>query len=387
VSITKNYTDGDDLGGDKWKQWWQNPENVELYQFMGKDNVPFHTVLFPGSQLGTRGKWTKVKSLSTSEYLNYEGGKFSKSRGIGVFGNTARDTGISPDVWRFYLLSRRPETSDAEFKWQELIDANNNELLNNVGNLVNRTLKFVASQMDSTVPDYTGYTNESLKNYEAEIQQHLTDYIAALEANKLRAGLSEALHISATANRLLGDNKLSTQLLTEDPARCAAAVGIALSVIQLLGGVLSPYMPGVAVSILEQLGVEPSAAVVPDVFDAAAIKPGHRIGKPAHLFGTIKADKAEEWREAFGGEEARRAKAEAASAAATKKAQKQADKLKKKLKKEGAQVASAVAGAKEGEASSATAIESVEHADKVQTADPAVEAVTEALSHTEVHTS
>jgi methionyl-tRNA synthetase len=146
-------------------------------------------------------------------------------------------------------------------------------------------------------------------------------------------------------------------------------------------------MPGVAVSILEQLGVEPSAAVVPDVFDAAAIKPGHRIGKPAHLFGTIKADKAEEWREAFGGEEARRAKAEAASAAATKKAQKQADKLKKKLKKEGAQVASAVAGAKEGEASSATAIESVEHADKVQTADPAVEAVTEALSHTEVHTS
>ena len=66
--------------------------------------------------------------LTTLRYLNYEGGKFSKSRGIGVFGNNARDTGISPDVWRFYLLSRRPETSDSEFKWQEIIDANNGEL-------------------------------------------------------------------------------------------------------------------------------------------------------------------------------------------------------------------------------------------------------------------
>jgi methionyl-tRNA synthetase len=78
----------------------------------------FHTIIFPASQLGTRENWTKVKHVSTTEYLNYEGGKFSKSKGVGVFGNNARDTGIDADIWRYYLLSRRPETSDAEFKWE-----------------------------------------------------------------------------------------------------------------------------------------------------------------------------------------------------------------------------------------------------------------------------
>ena len=74
--------------------WWQNPENVDLVQFMGKDNVPFHTVIFPATLLGTRQPWTLMKSISVTEYLNYEGGKFSKSRGVGVFGNDAKDTGI-----------------------------------------------------------------------------------------------------------------------------------------------------------------------------------------------------------------------------------------------------------------------------------------------------
>ena len=74
--------------------WWQNPENVDLVQFMGKDNVPFHTVIFPATLLGTQQPWTLMKSISVTEYLNYEGGKFSKSRGVGVFGNDAKDTGI-----------------------------------------------------------------------------------------------------------------------------------------------------------------------------------------------------------------------------------------------------------------------------------------------------
>ena len=92
ISITANYTQ-------QWKKWWKNKDEVKLYQFMGKDNVPFHTVVFPGSKIGTRdGDWTMLHHISTTEYLQYEGGKFSKSRGIGVFGNNARDTGIPPSV-------------------------------------------------------------------------------------------------------------------------------------------------------------------------------------------------------------------------------------------------------------------------------------------------
>lgn len=80
--------------------------------------IRFHSIIFPGSQLGTREKWTQVTKLSTTEYLNYEGGKFSKSKQVGVFGNSAKDTGVDVDVWRYYLLSRRPETSDSEFSWR-----------------------------------------------------------------------------------------------------------------------------------------------------------------------------------------------------------------------------------------------------------------------------
>lgn len=82
----------------KTQAWWQNPDEVELVQFMGKDNVPFHTVIFPATLLGTRQKWTLMRNISVTEYLNYEGGKFSKSRGIGVFGNDAKDTGIPSEA-------------------------------------------------------------------------------------------------------------------------------------------------------------------------------------------------------------------------------------------------------------------------------------------------
>ena len=93
ISITAEYTS-------EWKQWWQNKDQVEYWQFMAKDNVPFHSVVFPSTLLGTGKPWTLVNRLMSTEYLNYEDAKFSKSRGIGVFGNDAKDTGITADVWR-----------------------------------------------------------------------------------------------------------------------------------------------------------------------------------------------------------------------------------------------------------------------------------------------
>ena len=131
LSNLANYTD-------EWKQWWQNPEEVDYYQFMAKDNVPFHSVVFPATQLGTKSKWTMVNHLMSTEYLNYEDAKFSKSRGIGVFGNDAQDTGIPADIWRFYLMYTRPENADSAFKWEDLMLKTNSELLANLGNFVNR---------------------------------------------------------------------------------------------------------------------------------------------------------------------------------------------------------------------------------------------------------
>ncbi|KAJ1941196.1 methionine--tRNA ligase mes1, partial [Linderina pennispora] len=132
-SITANYTDD-------WEKWWKNPDNVKLYQFMGKDNVPFHTVVFPSSEIASGDNWTFLHHISTCEYLNYETGKFSKSRGVGVFGNNAQETGVPADVWRYFLLANRPETADTIFTWTDFVARNNNELLANIGNFVNRVI-------------------------------------------------------------------------------------------------------------------------------------------------------------------------------------------------------------------------------------------------------
>ncbi|PGH23152.1 methionine-tRNA ligase [Polytolypa hystricis UAMH7299] len=342
MSITKNYTDGSDLAGKKWEQWWKNPENVSLFQFMGKDNVPFHTIIFPGSQLGTGSNWTKVHKLSAADYLNYEGGKFSKSKGVGVFGNNAQHTGIDPDIWRFYLLSRRPETNDSEFKWEEFINVNNNDLLKNLGNLVQRVIKFCQAKMGGLVPDYTQYTDASLDEHKKQVNDLLRGYITHLDAIKLRQGIADILHISALGNKLLQDHKLDNKLFSEEPQRCAAVIGVALNQILLLAAVLSPYMPGTAESITRQLGVPPTAAVIPDTWDAAALKPGHALGEPKLLFTQIPTAKLEEWRLAYGGEELRRQKAVEAEKAAAKKAAKEKEKEKKRLKKEAAKAAAAL---------------------------------------------
>ncbi|KAI0386019.1 tRNA synthetases class I (M)-domain-containing protein [Hypomontagnella monticulosa] len=337
-SITKCYTDKDDTTGKNWEKWWKNPEDVSLYQFMGKDNVPFHSIIFPGSQRGTRENWTQVTKLSTTEYLNYEGGKFSKSKKVGVFGNSAKDTGVPVDVWRYYLLSRRPETSDSEFSWREFVDANNNDLLKNLGNFCNRVLKFCHAKLNAAVPKYQNYADsgDALKQHKEEVNALLQTYIENLQATKLRAGLSTILSISALGNKLLQDNKLSNQLLSEDPERCGAVVGLALNQLHLLANLLFPYMPDTAAAILEQLGVKDSGKSgfsIPDVWAADAIPEGQAIGEPKLLFSTIPTEKADEWREAFGGEELRKQKAIELEKAAAKKAAKEKEKERKRLKK------------------------------------------------------
>lgn len=127
---------------------------------MGKDNVPFHTIMFPGSLIATSQKWTLLDSLSTTEYLNYESIKFSKRNGTGVFGTNVIDIPeISVSAWRFYLLSIRPENSDTQFKWADFQTKVNNELVNNFGNLYNRVLSLL------------------YKNYEARIENFEADKI------------------------------------------------------------------------------------------------------------------------------------------------------------------------------------------------------------------
>lgn len=340
-SITANYTD-------EWKQWWYNPENVQLYQFLGKDNVPFHSVIFPACQIGTEDNWTKLHHLSATEYLNYENGKFSKSRGIGVFGNNAKETGVPPDVWRYYLLKNRPESGDTQFEWRPFIEGNNSELLAKLGNFVNRIIKLVNSPKaySGIIPDFDAHNlPESFKNSLAEITDLIKQYLAEMEAVHLRNGVLVAMKIAEAGNGLIQAHRLDNALIASDPKLAAAVIGTVINLIYLTSAIFEPYLPATTASIRKQLNSGflqiPSEEDVEAGWLPTYIKPGHKIGQAEYLFTKIDEKKAEEWREYFGGNQEEREKKRKAEAevAAKKAAQKEKTKAKK-----AAQKAAAAAG-------------------------------------------
>ncbi|KAM1049779.1 hypothetical protein ACFX11_031847 [Malus domestica] len=320
VSITKCYTDD-------WEKWWKNPENVELYQFMGKDNVPFHTVMFPSTLLGTGENWTLMKTISVTEYLNYESGKFSKSKGIGVFGNNAKDTNIPVEVWRYYLLTNRPEVSDTLFTWADLQAKLNSELLNNLGNFINRVLSFVAKPSGqgygSIIPDAPQAEADPLTEKLAEkVGKYAEQYIEAMEKVKLKQGLKTAMAISSEGNAYLQESQF-WKLYKEDQPRCAIVMRTSVGLVHLLACLLEPFMPSFSLEVFKQLNLPPEThlSLCDDEGDIdRARRPweivpiGHKIGKPEPLFKELKDEEVEFWRQKFAGSQADRKEREEAEA-------------------------------------------------------------------------
>ncbi len=273
ISIT------DQLEGVDWKSWWQDPENVELYQFMAKDNIPFHTILFPATMLGTGDEWTMLHHIDATEYLQHEDGKFSKSRGTGLFADDALASGIPSDVYRYYLLINRPETSDTTFAWKDLQDKLNNELLANLGNLVNRTLKFLAQYADSTV--HESVLDEIALNFRTWITEEAATVGGELAACKEKDALKRVMMISQKANAYFQEEQ-PWKTRTEDPERCTRAMYVLTNTIKDLAILLEPFLPATSARIFTQLGIK--ARTWEDVGNLSF---HGRIGVPEALFARL----------------------------------------------------------------------------------------------------
>ncbi|XP_043277078.1 methionine--tRNA ligase, cytoplasmic [Venturia canescens] len=297
ISITKRYTKDYEL-------WWKPTEaNVSLYQFMAKDNVPFHAIMFPASLLAADQGHILVKHIMATEYLNYEDTKFSKSRGIGVFGTDARETGIPADVWRFYLAYIRPESQDSNFNWVDLATKNNSELLNNFGNFVNRALMFAEKNFGSVVPAMT--PREEDLTLLALVQRELTLYIATLEQAKLRDGLRYMLAISKHGNQYMQSQQpwVKVKGSDEDKKIAGTVIGICVNIACLLSSLLGPFMPNTSRRLRKQLGLdEVSYGYIPDVV-SISLPAGHKIGKPSPLFTKIEDSQVESLRLKYAGKQ------------------------------------------------------------------------------------
>eukprot|EP00455_Lapot_gusevi_P039975 TRINITY_DN4502_c0_g1_i12.p1 TRINITY_DN4502_c0_g1~~TRINITY_DN4502_c0_g1_i12.p1 ORF type:complete len:754 (+),score=260.32 TRINITY_DN4502_c0_g1_i12:109-2370(+) len=292
LSITAWYTD-------QWRQWWMNPENVKLYQFMGKDNIPFHTVIFPCTLLGTRDPYTMLHHISTTEYLNYEDGKFSKSRSIGVFGDDARNTNIAAEVWRYYLLYNRPEISDSAFLWDDFAAKNNSELLNNLGNLVNRALSFVTRKLQSVLPACGELLPQDLELI-AKVNHEIKEYFEAMEAVHIKDGLKICMGISRLGNEYM-QSSAPWVLLDSDPVRCGTVVVVAANLIRVLAALLQPYVPQFTQKVAQQLNLPLEEFHLQ--FDEFEMKlpARHTLGEVVPIFRKIEANELKELKERFRG--------------------------------------------------------------------------------------
>ncbi|KAM6395019.1 methionine--tRNA ligase, cytoplasmic [Rhynochetos jubatus] len=297
LSITANYTD-------QWERWWKNPQQVELYNFMAKDNVPFHSVIFPCSLLGADDNYTLVNHLVATEYLNYEDGKFSKSRGVGVFGDMAKDTGIPADIWRFYLLYLRPEGQDSAFSWSDLMLKNNSELLNNLGNFINRAGMFVCKFFGGTVPNMVLTLDD--KRLLARVTLELRQYHQLLEKVRIRDALRCILSISRHGNQYIQVNEPWKRIKGDekDRQRAGTVTGVAVNMASLLSIMLQPYMPSISLAIQGQLCILPDCFILSHDF-TCTLPPGHRVGTVSPLFQKLENDQVEALRKRFGGGQAK----------------------------------------------------------------------------------
>jgi len=293
ISITANYTD-------EWEKWWKNPEEVKYVQFMAKDNVPFHSVVFPSSLIASNDNYTLVNELIATEYLNYEDDKFSKSRGVGVFGDHAESTGIPADIFRFYLLFTRPETQDSSFQWSDLAMVNNSELLNNLGNFVNRALMFLKNAFSSTMPQLE-LMEEDYKLI-ATVNKDLVSYIDHLDKSKLRDAIRFVLNISRTGNQYIQSNQPWVLAKGSDAGRVRAGtvIGLSVHISALIAVLVHPYMPDISAQIQKQLLMTADILVIPEHF-VPMLSTGHKIGVPYPLFKKIEPALPQELSKRFAG--------------------------------------------------------------------------------------
>ena len=287
--------------GTNWERWWRTDkgaDNVSYYQFMGKDNVPFHTLSFPATILGSGEPWKLVNYIKSFNYLNYDGGQFSTSQGRGIFMDQALEI-LPPDYWRWWLLSHAPETSDSEFTWANFQADVNKDLADVLGNFVSRVTKFCRSKFGETVPTGGSYGPHEHALITV-LKNHIEAYQAHMEAVDVRKSAAELRVIWALGNEYLQAAE-PWAIFKTDPAAAAAIVRLSLNLIAFYGQLSAPFIPDAADTMRAAMGL-PDLQWPDSVATALErCKAGDAFTVPENLFAKITDEQREEWSERFSG--------------------------------------------------------------------------------------
>ncbi|HEY2597900.1 MAG TPA: methionine--tRNA ligase [Candidatus Dormibacteraeota bacterium] len=301
IAATEEWAD--DTGGN-WRSWWRTDAgaaDVRYVEFMGKDNVAFHTVSFPATILGSGEPWKTVDLLKAFNWLNWYGGKFSTSEGRGVFMDDALEI-LPPDCWRWYLTANSPEHSDSAFTWDQLVSAVNRDLADVLGNFVNRILKFCEARFGGVIPagGEPGPLEESLF---AEVSARIADITEQFEAIEVRKSAQALRALWVLGNEYLQEAAPWTAIRTE-PDRAAVIVRTAINLVALYARVSAPVIPFTAEAMALAVGEDypPSWPSADGGAELTRLPAGRAVTVPAVLFRKIEEADVAAWSTRFGGE-------------------------------------------------------------------------------------
>ena len=300
IGITKQWSD-EKPDERNWKDWWYDAKDVRHVEFMAKDNVPYHSITFPATLLGTKEPWTQVDYLKGVSYLTFEGGKFSKSENRGVFAEDAIKE-FEADYWRYWLMSNIPESSDTSFTFDLFASVINKDLNGVLGNFVSRVLKMTSSKIGNIVPDGGEFGELEYKLIE-NLQTRVNDYFKYFNELEFRKAFAELRAIWVEGNNYISEAEPWT-VIKEDKDKASMILRTCINLIRIFAILSAPIMPKTSENMLAKLCLNVDMSGLLKDFDIKqeiqTIKAGAEFVVGDMLFERITPERVEELKLKYG---------------------------------------------------------------------------------------
>jgi methionyl-tRNA synthetase len=274
---------------EKWKEYWFDKDTKTLY-FIGKDNIPFHVIIFPALLLASGEDYTLPWNVPSTEFLQFKGEKASKSHRIGIWIDEALEL-FPADYWRYYLMATRPETKDSDFSWRIFLEKTNADLNDSLGNFIHRTLTFINTQFNGEIPQQKALEEDDKKILRV-LEEKVETIAEEIEDCRLQSAANTLISISRVGNQYLNE-KEPWNLIKKDRDKAANILYVAAQIVKVLSIVSAPFIPSAAEELWKTLNLPGS---VHEQRWSESLKPlsaGHKIAKAKPLFRKIEADEQE----------------------------------------------------------------------------------------------
>ena len=303
ISATAEWADAQGLPEAAWERWWRTDkgaDDVYYVQFMAKDNIPFHTLSFPATIMGSNEPWKLVDYVKGFNWLLYEGGKFSTSQNRGVFMNQALET-LPSDYWRWWLLSNAPESADTDFTWESFQTTVNKDLSDVLGNFVSRVTKFCSTKFGPSVPRGDPYSESEL-NVIKNLNEKLKTYSHQMQLIEMRKAAAELRSIWTLGNEYLQEAAPWSHFKGH-PERAACIIRFSFNLIALYANISRPFIPDTSKKIDVALKLTNNNFWPSSVSDFMnTVQKGHEFSIPENLFEKLSNEKIDELKLSFSGE-------------------------------------------------------------------------------------